>query len=294
MNLKRFSTRSNGILLAFVIVFAVALALEVHISNTAIETTSYEVRSSRLPSSFDGFCIVQISDVHNHQFGPRQSELLALAREAHPDMIAITGDLVDSGRWQTYSPDLALGLSALAPAYFVTGNWEMPSYKPIPELLESLENSGVNVLRGRSALIHRGKDSIAVAGIDDPDAFGQEGASETEEIRPWSKMLSDVRENIRQGLFTVLLSHRPELISYYARAGFDVVLTGHAHGGQIRLPFIGALYAPNQRLLPRYTSGVHTVAATTMIVSRGLGSTHIHVRFLNRPEIVVVRLRKSD
>lgn len=217
-------------------------------------------------------------------------------RVAHPDLIAITGDLVYEGWRRTrYSPDLPRQLSAIAPVYFVTGNHEILSdHRPMLEVLTSLENSGVRVLRDASALIYRGKDAIAIAGIDDPDAFEQEGASKTLKRRRWNKALTDVRDSIRHELFTLLLSHRPELISYYARAGFDVVLAGHAHGGQIRLPYIGALYAANQGFLPRYTSGIHTMAATTMIVSRGLGSSRrMPVRFFNRPEIVIVRLRKS-
>ena len=272
---------------------AASLTQEITIS-TLIEKTLYEVRSARLPSSFDRFCIAQISDVHDHQFGLHQERLLELVREAHPDLIAITGDLVYEGWRETkFSPDLPRELSAIAPAYFVTGNHEIRSdHKPAYRVLDFLEDSGVSVLRGASALIFRGEDAITIAGVDDPRAFGHERASNALRLRRWSKMLTEVRDTIKHEFFSLLLSHRPELISHDAQAGSDLVLAGHAHGGQIRFPLIGALYAADQGLLPPYVSGMHTMDATTMIVSRGLGSSrHMPVRVLNRPEIVFVRLR---
>jgi len=264
--------------------------------SNALETTSYELAFLRLPLAFDGFCIVQISDLHDHQFGPHQSQLLDSVREARPDLIVITGDLVYDGLRRTrYDPDFPQELASIASVCFVTGNHEIHSkHRPmLPEILASLESAGVTVIRRGFVLIHRKSDAIAVAGIDDPAAFEQGGARSTEKLSRWKEELGKVRECVARDLFVVLLSHRPELISWYTEAGFDFVLAGHAHGGQIRFPFIGALYASNQGLLPHYTSGIHTARATTMIVSRGLGTSHIHMRLLNSPELVVVRLRKS-
>ena len=164
LDLAAVLEHSRGLFYLFLAI-AASVILEITISNH-IEKTLYEVRSARLPSPFDGFCIVQISDVHDHHFGPHQERLLELVRETHPDLIAITGDLVYEGLWETrFSPDLPRGLSAIAPVYFVTGNHEILSdHKPAYQVLDSLEKSGVNVLRGASALIFRGEDAIAIAG----------------------------------------------------------------------------------------------------------------------------------
>ncbi len=269
------------------------LMILIFMGNNWVEGTAYELRSEKLPPSFDGFCIVQISDLHNHRFGPYQPQFLQLIRDANPDLIAITGDIINQGKVRLdYVLELVRQLTAIAPCYFVTGNNEV-LFADLPGLLAQLETAGVKVLRGESVSWKRGAESLVVAGIDDPKTFRASGMSIPQAVAQWEKELTRLRESIGQDRFTVLLSHRPEHISRYARLGFDVVLSGHAHGGQVRLPGIGALYAPNQGLLPHYTSGMYLSRETTMVVSRGLGRSPFPVRVLNRPEIVIVRLRKA-
>lgn len=246
-----------------------------------------------MPAAFDGFRIVQISDLHNQRIGPNQARLLELVRLAHPDLIAITGDLTYHGKWTTQSIlNLARHLAGLAPVYFVTGNHDIRS-SYLSGMLKLLENVGVQVLAGKSVIVKRGEEFIVVAGIDDPDIFYEKRKSRAQAIDQWKTALATLHDSIQPGYYTLLLSHRPELIASYVDLGFDLVLAGHAHGGQIRLPFIGAIYAPNQGFFPRYTSGMHSMGGTKMIVSRGLGKSHFPLRIFNRPELVIVRLFKG-
>jgi predicted MPP superfamily phosphohydrolase len=265
-----------------------------YIGNNSIEKTTYDVTSSRLPTSFDGFCIAQISDLHDHRFGPFQPRIMRYVREARPDVIVITGDITQEGRLRIQDMrDLAQQLTAVAPVYFVTGNHEA-SCPDLPGLLIEIEQAGITVLRSSSVTLQRGDQQIAIAGIDDPQIFHVWGRPWREMVVQWQTELVRLRTSLNVETFTVLLSHRPEFLRTYARLGFDLVLAGHAHGGQVRLPGIGGLYAPNQGWLPRYTTGVYRNEGTAEVVSRGLGGSIFPIRVFNRPEVVVVRLRSQQ
>ena len=268
--------------------------------DTRFEVTTYEVRSSRVPDAFDGFCIVQVSDLHSDTYGANQSDLLRSVGEAHPDLVAITGDLIN--RSETRSDfSLLLQLAAFAPVYFVTGNHEIHPADAgyAKRLRDDIESTGAHFLQGEAATIQRGEEAIVVAGIDDLDAFLEWRkpwtlkAAEQRAVTGWSAALASLRRGISPDKFVLLLSHRPEFFDFYAAAQFDLVLAGHAHGGQVRLPLLGPLYAPGQGWLPRYTSGVHRRDMTAMVVSRGLKKSLFPIRLFNRPELVVVHLRKE-
>jgi uncharacterized protein len=269
------------------------LLFSVYLGNNWIRATTYIVESDRLPASFSGFRIVQISDLHNHHFGPYQPWLLRIVREAHPDLIGITGDLTKSGALRTeYSADLMRDLGAVAPVYLVAGNHENFRHG-LAALLVRLESSGVKVLRGNSVVIHRGTESIAVAGLDDPEVFVSSGKPHTDAVPQWAEELGKLRQSMDPDCYKILLSHRPDLIHYYSKNGFDLVLSGHTHGGQVRFPLIGAIYAPHQGWFPRYAAGMFVEGMTVMIVSRGLGASLFPMRLFNRPEIVIAELRSA-
>jgi predicted MPP superfamily phosphohydrolase len=272
---------------AAILSFAVLILL----GGSWLQTTTYEIRSSRIPASFDGYCIVQVSDLHKQHFGERQVRLTRAIRNARPDLIAITGDLTYLGSWNAEDIKyLARELTEIAPVYFVSGNHDV-LHGHLENLQKYLEISGIGVLEGEVTAISRGTDSIVIAGIQDPGVLRRQGGK-GKTIDRWKAALTSLRDSL-DDRYTVLLSHRPEFFEQYADLGFDLVLAGHAHGGQIRLPFVGALYAPDQGWLPRYASGIHARGGTRMIVSRGLGNSWFPIRFLNRPELVVVRLSKQ-
>ncbi|MBE6007792.1 MAG: metallophosphoesterase [Lachnospiraceae bacterium] len=260
-----------------IIIIFIIIAVYFLWGNLSIATTKITVRSSSLPSSFDGFKIVHISDLHNDEFGDDNQRLLSLIRNTKPDIIALTGDIIDSRRTDTeVAEEFIEDALKIAPVYYSTGNHES-RLKNFPSTEREFIEDGAIVLRNEAKYINKGNHSILIAGIDDPDFKSTDTAS----------AIKDIGKN---DAFTVLLSHRPELFDIYCKEGIDLTLSGHAHGGQFRLPFIGGIYAPHQGLMPEYTEGLYTNGSSNMIVSRGLGKSLFPIRFNNRPEIVVITL----
>lgn len=255
--------------------------------NNSSTTTASDYSSSKIPLEFNNFTIAQISDLHNKRFGFKQSRLLNKLDAASPDIILVTGDLIDRRK---YNLDAAMvfikGALRIAPVYYVSGNHEAWSGQ-YSEIKENLQEAGVIVLDDAKVELARGDSSIIISGVSDPDFLtssyieGTNTSSMEEVLKKWS----DIDE------FKILLSHRPELFNLYVENNMDLIFTGHAHGGQFRIPFIGGLVAPDQGLFPKYTSGSYIKNNSTMYVSRGLGNSIIPVRIFNRPEIVVVTLK---
>lgn len=256
-------------------------------SNKALEVNEITIASSRIPSAFSGFRIAQVSDLHNAEFGEDNATLLKMLSECNPDIIVITGDLVDANHTDI---DVALSFAEeavwIAPTYYVTGNHEA-SISQYDILKSGLETAGVIILEDESVYLERDGETIVLLGLEDPNAtikgdlFGEVPAMINTQL---SRLVSEETE------YTVLLSHRPELFETYVSSGIDLVLSGHAHGGQFRLPFVGGLIAPNQGLFPKYDAGLYAEGNTNMVVSRGIGNSIIPIRFNNRPEIVLIEL----
>ncbi len=251
-------------------------------ANTALEINEYTVCSKRLPDSFSGFRIAQVSDLHNTEFGEENEKLIFMLRKSNPDIIVITGDLVDSRRTETYTAlQFAEDAVKIAPCYYVSGNHEA-RLSEYDTLKTGLVQAGVTVLENDSVRLDRSGEFITLAGVSDP-AF--QNGDDTEIMRGALEEISD------GNTYTVLLSHRPELFSVYEEHGIDLALCGHAHGGQFRLPVVGGLIAPHQGLFPKYDAGLFTIENTSMLVSRGIGNSLFPFRLNNRPEIVVAELK---
>ena len=257
--------------------------------NAALELNTYTISSRGLPDAFDGYRIAQVSDLHNAEFGDRNQRLLEMLREAEPDMIAITGDLIDS-RKTNIAVALAFAEEAVkfAPCYYVSGNHEA-RVSEYQELKTGLEAAGVTVLDDAQVKIEVSGESITVIGVNDP-CFHADYL--TSDAAVMDRKLSELSSE--DAGFTILLSHRPELFDTYVAHDMDLILTGHAHGGQFRLPLIGGLIAPNQGLFPKYDDGLYSEGNTNMIVSRGLGNSIIPFRFNNRPEVVLIELKGQN
>ena len=279
--------KKKFIFLAVAAAVLVALVIWIAWGNTALELNTYTISSSKLPQSFDGYRIAHVSDLHNTEMGKDNEKLLAMLRDADPDMIAITGDLIDSR-----NTDIEVALKfvrevvKIAPCYYVTGNHEA-RVNEYGELKAGMETAGVTVLEDVRTEISMEGATITLIGVNDPSyqtdyLFGD---SET--------VLNTKLEALHteDGEFTVLLSHRPELFDAYTDHGIDLVLSGHAHGGQFRLPFIGGLVAPNQGFFPEYDAGIYTEGNTNMLVSRGIGNSILPFRINNRPEVILIELQ---
>lgn len=215
------------------------------------------------------FRVVQVSDLHDRRFGTEQSKLLAAIREAKPDLIVITGDLFNRHNERACKNALLFAEKAvaIAPTYFAEGNHECSLKRTGKRYVDAIARSGVRVLRN--------------AAVDLPQCrlIGLKQYATAKQLQ----RLSDPDR------FNLVLAHRPELFPEYAKTDADVVLSGHAHGGQIRL-FRHGVYAPGQGFLPKYTEGVHRIGDTVLFVSRGLGNTIAAPRVFNTPELCVLDL----
>lgn len=281
--------RLRRVLLPILLILILLTVFLLYDSCTRIVTTEYTLQYPNLPDSFDGFRIVVLSDVHAAVFGENNSKLIPLVADAAPDMIAVIGDLIDK-----YEPgaegqlkiaqELVVELVRIAPVYFVTGNHEWDS-KAITPLLSMLRENGVTVLRNQYVKLEAGSGVILLAGTDDPNG-------PADMIKP-DEFVGNMYE--KEGrLFTVMLEHRNNHLEMYNRLGVDLVLSGHAHGGIIRLPFTDGLIGPNREFLPSYTNGMYAMGGTNMVVSRGIGNHTGWPRFLNNPHIVVAVLRAES
>ena len=259
-------------------------------ANARVWNARVEIRDEKIPAAFDGFVLCQVSDVHNEARGEGNAALLRALREAAPDLICITGDFLDSRRTDLdFALELAGQLAEIAPAVYVTGNHEARRMD-LSALEAGLAARGVQVLRDDWMPLARGGEEIALLGLDDPGFAAGEDWTLSEGLDQTQARLSALLAQAGDR-FSLVLSHRPELLPAYAEAGADLVLSGHAHGGQVRLPGIGGLFAPGQGILPRLTSGVHARGETRLVVSRGLGNSAFPLRMFNPPEIVTVTLR---
>ncbi len=251
--------------------------------NLTICTTTYEIKNKKIPKEFDGFRIVEIADFHNSDFG---EYLIRKISVENPDIIVITGDLLSSYRPNNrHVFEFIKNAVKIAPCFFVTGNHEA-RFSDYEEIEKILIDFGVRVLKDEAFILERNGEKISIWGIDDP-AF--EGKSKTSR-----EIIGEKLEKFpTPSEFTVLLSHRPEAFREYVNKEVDLALTGHTHGGQIRLPFVGGIVAPNQGFFPKYDAGLFTENGTSMIISRGVGHSAIPLRVNNRSEVVVVELRKE-
>jgi len=267
-----------------ILVLVVLFIMYAWYENNTIVITKMDYVNDRIPNEFDGFIIAHISDLHNKEFGKGQKKLLKKLKNVNPDIIVITGDIIDR---RTYNLEVAIdfvsGAKDIAPIYYVSGNHEASSGK-YGEISQGLTEHGVNVMDNVILDIKKDEKVIKLVGIKDPIFLKSDNITENSDLLKETTYFDD---------FTILLSHRPELINVYASYDIDLALVGHAHGGQINVPFVGPLYAPQQGFLPKYVSGRYKKNNTTMIVSRGLGNSLLPLRINNKPEIVMVTLKNK-
>lgn len=282
--LRRFRKRKP-----MIIIILISILLFFLWQNNNITITEINYYNDKIPDGFNGYSIVHISDLHNKSFGKNQEYLLKKVRIAEPDIIVITGDLVDRRK---YNLDIAMkfidGAMKIAPVYYVSGNHEAWS-KDYKNISRRLLDYGVKILDDNKVALKEGKHEIEILGLSDPDFLTSNYLESTD----LSKLKEELSKLSDDSTFQILLSHRPELFDLYTDENIDIIFSGHAHGGQFRIPLIGGLVAPDQGLFPKYTSGAYVQNQSTLIVSRGLGNSIIPVRIFNRPEIIKVTLLKK-
>lgn len=285
MKTKGKKHRGRGCLTALIILalIAAAAAFLIKDSRDDLEISRYEVASQKLPESFDGFKIVQLSDLHGAEFGEDGMGLVEKVKELEPDIIALTGDFVTDEGDLAAVEKLAARLVKLCPVYFVSGNHEFGSGLAV-KVRNILERAGVKYLSNEYLTISRGEDGILLGGVEDPLAYADMLSPDE---------LAQKMNDAAPDAFKILLGHRNYWMTEYPELPVDLIFCGHAHGGLIRIPGVGGLIGTDRRLFPDFDAGEYNNGRYTLIVSRGLGNSVPIPRVFNRPEIVCVELSSA-
>lgn len=223
-----------------------------------------------------------VTDLHSCRYGEGQHRLLDTLEEAAPDLVLLGGDIFDDELPADPALDFLKGAVQRYPCYYVTGNHEFWTGR-VPEIKAYLAGLGVQVLDGDCIAVAVRGETINLCGVDDPE--GGESM--------FSRQLEQTWQGRRPGIYSVLLAHRPERMGQYAGGGFDLVLSGHSHGGQWRIPgLINGLFAPDEGFLPGHAGGLYNIGVSRLLVSRGLARESTRVpRIWNRPELVIIDLQ---
>lgn len=263
-----------------------AAAIFIFWDNTALQVTHTEAVLPTLPAGFDDCRIVVLGDLHAASFGEDNADLFQAVAAQEPAFIFLVGDLVDAGRDVPpgYLSTIAKGLCAVAPTYYVTGNHEW-AVGHVPEMKETLAREGVTVLSNQSLPLTRNGDTVVLAGIDDPNGYADQKTPEevaAEVTREWGDP------------FWILLAHRNNAFAeHYSLLGADLVVSGHGHGGLVRLPFTDGLVSTEHTFFPSFTAGLYEKNGSTLFVTRGLGNSGMTFRLFNRPEVAVLTLHRG-
>lgn len=276
------------IIISIIIIIIVLSSLYLYYENTKLQVSNYNIINHNIPIDFNNYKIVQISDFHNNKSNTLTNDLIKEIEKQKPNIIVLTGDLIDSNKTDIeVAINFIKNINNIAPIYFASGNHEsnISSYS---KLKEQIEENKVIILDNKVEILKINESEINLIGIDDPRMANEDGVSDSEIVKV---ELANAKYN--ENKYSILLSHRPELFDIYVEKEINLILTGHAHGGQIRIPFIGGIVAPNQGFFPKYTSGIFEENKTTMVVSRGIGNSILPFRINNRPELVVITLNNK-
>lgn len=251
--------------------------------DNRLTTINYLIKTKKLTNG-QSVRIVLISDLHGTVFGENQCDIAQKIKEQKPDIIALAGDIFDA-KSNFYGTELFLkAIKDIAPVYFVYGNHECRS-KNSSKIRELLNSYNINVLESTYKEIRMKNVDIIIGGMDDPDI----AVYQNPHFDWQDRLINGFSELKTRPPYKILLSHRPDLIMYYKKTYFDLVLSGHAHGGQVRIPhLINGLFAPNQGIFPRYAGGLYKHKNLRHIVSRGASINPRIPRIFNPPELVVI------
>lgn len=278
------------ILLSIGFVIILFAGVLIYFGSKKLDVSEYEINCEKIPTEFDGFIIAQISDFHNTRSSVIPQKLIHKLNQMNPDIIVITGDFIDS-----YRTDFKIAFAflkeiiSIAPIYYVTGNHEerIYNYQRFAKVMSKL---GVKILDNSKVTLHRNGKEIDLIGVRDILSYSTTDKEVCKGLLEHN--LDEISDD--SGNYKILLSHRPDLFDAYAKCDIDLVLCGHAHGGQFRIPHFGGLFSPSQGLFPKYTSGLHIKENTKMIVSRGIGNSSFPFRINNNPELVTVILKLNN
>lgn len=270
---------------------SIVILLLLFVCDARLKTVIYTVESDKISAPVR---IALLTDLHSCRYGKNQAKLVDAVKKQNPDIVLLGGDIFDDKLSYDNAEITIRQLAELYPCYYVTGNHEYWS-REVGTILDIVKDCGVTVLSGECDTVTINGQIISICGVDDPDVevYLVEGVPIEWQLETASEATLEAEQVTGEEHFTVLLSHRPELFETYQNFDFDLVLSGHAHGGQWRIPgILNGLLAPNQGLFPKYAGGRYDYETGTMIVSRGLARESTPVpRIFNRPELVIVDIQ---
>ena len=256
--------------------------------NKKLKVRKTTLKFDKLPQAFDNFKIAQVSDIHCDRVGHSDLSFIKKIKDFNPDIIVITGDVLDS-----YNNDMDIAynilsqLAIIAPCYFVSGNHELRLPEEYEQLINIMKKLNITYMNNSNLLITKNNESINLVGVEDYNFFKNE-----DKLNHRANFIKTLEELYSPNHFNILLSHRPEKFPIYADLKYELIFSGHAHGGQWRLPFIGGIFSPSQGFFPKYTNGNYVLEDSTIIVSQGLGNSSFPIRINNRIELVLATLKK--
>ena len=257
--------------------------------NKKLKVRKTTLKFDKLPQAFDNFKIAQVSDIHCDKVGHSDLSFINKIKNFNPDMIVITGDILDS---YNNNMDIAYNilsqLAIVAPCYFVSGNHELRLPEEYEQLINRMKKLNITHLHNSKLFITKNNESINLVGVEDYNFFKNE-----DNLNHRANFIKTLKELYSSNHFNILLSHRPEKFPIYADIKYDLIFSGHAHGGQWRIPFIGGIFSPSQGFFPKYTNGNYVLKNSTLIVSQGLGNSSFPIRINNRIELVLAILKKE-
>ncbi len=272
-----------------ILAFIPFLATSILANNKKLKQSNLSLSFNNLPASFDNFRIAQISDIHCDKVGFSDLSFINKIKKFSPDIIIITGDILDSYKNDTdVAYNILCQLAIISPCYFVSGNHELRLPEEYERLQTILNKLNITNLNNTSLLLEKNNDFINLVGVEDYNHFKNE-----DNLNHRNNFKETLDELYSSTHFNILLSHRPEKFPMYVEAKYDLIFSGHAHGGQWRIPFIGGIYSPSQGFFPKYTNGKYIKENSTLIVSRGLGNSSFPIRINNPIELVLVTLKKE-
>ena len=256
--------------------------------NKKLKVRKTTLKFDKLPQAFDNFKIAQVSDIHCDKVGHSDLSFINKIKNFNPDMIVITGDILDS---YNNNMDIAYNilsqLAIVAPCYFVSGNHELRLPEEYEQLINRMKKLNITHLHNSKLFITKNNESINLVGVEDYNFFKNE-----DNLNHRANFIKTLKELYSSNHFNILLSHRPEKFPIYADIKQERIFSGHAHGGQWRIPFVGGIFSPSQGFFPKYTNGNYVLEDSTMIVSQGLGNSSFPIRINNRIELILATLKK--
>lgn len=280
-------------IILIIVILLLAFAARIYVDNNFLEVSRYTVTSNKIPDSFDGFKILQLSDLHSNSFGDGNNKLLEKITGENPDIVVMTGDMVDSKDTDfDVFTDLAGEISKNYDTYYIVGNHEQSLGKKRRKILtDILTEFGIKVLDNEKVTITKGGDSINLYGLWFNLRYYKDSSNEyTKDVLFGEEQIQDILGKPDTDSYNILLTHNPLYADTYSEWGADLTLSGHIHGGIIRIPFVGGVFSPERKFFPKYDGDMHQVDDKILIVNRGLGNSNLAPRIFNRPEISVITL----